>query len=144
MATPLEVINPSCNNCVGACCRAGTAIELTEREAYENRHQMTLSRLVEARRRQQQVIIQAEGFDADGRRVAVPTLMRISRDHGLYALTEDCGHLTDDNRCGIYENRPQACRNYEVGSAACLGARQAAGLTESAPPESSAPPTSQG
>lgn len=141
MSKSLEVIGVSCQNCVGACCKAGTAIQLTEREAYENKRKMSLERIVKARRYPQQIVIQAEGFDESGKRIPVPTPMTITRDHGLYSLMEDCGHLTPDNKCEIYDSpqRPQACRNYEVGSTACLGARQAAGLIELAPPESETP-----
>ena len=29
-------------------------------------------------------------------------------------LTNKCKHLTEDNRCGIYETRPQICRDYKT------------------------------
>lgn len=34
-------------------------------------------------------------------------------DGSWYLLVHtDCKHLQDDNRCGIYETRPQICRDY--------------------------------
>ena len=34
-------------------------------------------------------------------------------DHGWYLLVHTtCKHLQDDHRCGIYETRPQICRDY--------------------------------
>ena len=135
MGESLEIIDVSCENCVGACCRAGI-LQLTEREAYMNRRKMNLVRQVKARRYPQQVIVQAEGFNDEGERIPIPTPMTIGRDYGLYLLPEDCGHLTDDNKCGVYgeRTRPRACLNYEVGGSACLGARQAAGLIDLTPP----------
>jgi Fe-S-cluster containining protein len=35
-----------------------------------------------------------------------------------------CPQLTEDGRCRIYEDRPQACREFECGSASCLEARK--------------------
>ena len=31
-------------------------------------------------------------------------------DNGLYSFT--CGYLGEDNKCTIYETRPQMCRDY--------------------------------
>jgi len=131
----LEVIGVACQNCVGACCRAGAALQMTEHEAYMNKREMALERVVKARKYTQTVIFDAEGFDESGRRIPVKTPMVIGLDYGLYLLTEDCGHLTEDNRCGIYDspNRPRVCGEYEVGAAACLAARQAFGVETPSP-----------
>ncbi len=37
---------------------------------------------------------------------------------------KDCRHMGSDNRCGIYEIRPNACRHFPVGSECCLFARE--------------------
>ena len=43
---------------------------------------------------------------------------------GEHALLDcRCKHLTDDGRCGIYEQRPQAGRDYEVGGEFCSWTR---------------------
>ena len=42
------------------------------------------------------------------------------------------GIVGDEVACGIYEERPKACRRFEVGSEDCLEMRRRAGL--SAPP----------
>lgn len=128
----LEIVGVACENCVGACCRAGAGIQMTENEVYDNRRKMNLERVVKARNYPQSFLIEAEGFDESGKKVPVMTQMELPARHGLYLLKEDCGHLTDENQCGIYEDRarPKACGNYPVGSAACLGARQAAGLID--------------
>lgn len=30
-----------------------------------------------------------------------------------------CCNLTDDGECGVWETRPQGCRDYKIGSPAC-------------------------
>ena len=40
-----------------------------------------------------------------------------------------CSQLQEDNRCNIYEDRPQCCRDFTKSSANCLFARQRIGLT---------------
>jgi hypothetical protein len=35
-----------------------------------------------------------------------------------------CKHLARDNKCGIYEMRPEMCRIFPPGSECCLGARE--------------------
>jgi Fe-S-cluster containining protein len=42
---------------------------------------------------------------------------------GIYQLLADCGNLGANYQCLIYENRPNACRNFLVGSVACAEAR---------------------
>jgi len=38
--------------------------------------------------------------------------------------TKDCRHLGRDNRCGIYEIRPNSCSEFPMGSECCLYARE--------------------
>lgn len=132
----LEIIGVSCDNCVGTCCRAPTVMEMTEHEAYTNKRQMKLTRILKARNYPQPIAVPAEGFDENGKRVPISTSMSVAPHHGLYIMEEDCGHLTEDNRCGIYDSpdRPRACIEYKVGSVSCLDARQAFNV-ESASPE---------
>jgi len=35
-----------------------------------------------------------------------------------------CQHLSKTGRCKIYDNRPQVCREFEVGGKACLKAQK--------------------
>ncbi len=43
---------------------------------------------------------------------------------GLYKMNGDCAFLTTDGFCDEYEDRPYICRNFTVGSAACLSIRR--------------------
>jgi hypothetical protein len=50
------------------------------------------------------------------------------RDDGaiILVLRKDkrCKHLADDNKCGIYPIRPDACSTFPVGSECCLSSRE--------------------
>jgi Fe-S-cluster containining protein len=51
------------------------------------------------------------------------------RDDGAVVLVlrrdKRCKHLGDDNRCGIYSIRPDACSTFPAGSECCLSSREA-------------------
>ena len=38
------------------------------------------------------------------------------------------GHVGQEVKCGVYDKRPSACRNFQPGSEMCLRAREWAGL----------------
>ena len=50
------------------------------------------------------------------------------RDDGTVVLVlrkdKRCKHLGDDNACGIYPVRPDACSHFPVGSECCLSSRE--------------------
>ncbi len=56
----------------------------------------------------------------------------LAANYGRYMLLGACKYLvTDENgweRCGVYDERPQVCRDFEMGSPKCLTLRQLAGL----------------
>lgn len=56
----------------------------------------------------------------------IPAKMEVS------ILTEDCGNLTSDARCAIYDapHRPQACPELIPGSEACMRIRNQAGIID--------------
>lgn len=118
----------SCQNCVAACCRAGAALVLSRDEVYRNKRKMALHRLYKEQKYPQSVPIPMETFSSTGVRQKEIVSMPIPADYGLYILLEDCGNLTEDGRCAVYEDRPRACRDYEVGATACQDARAAFGL----------------
>ncbi len=96
---PTRQVNFDCMAC-GSCCRANEVVlEPEDHERFE-RTRPELSRRPYAKRR------------ADGKVVLV--LLR----------NRDCKHLAEDNRCNIYELRPNACRAFPVGSESCMYARE--------------------
>ncbi len=96
---PTRKIALDCLAC-GACCRDNEVVlEDEDFERLENAGLEHLARAPWARR------------DRDGR-----VVLRLAKD-------ERCKHLARDNKCGIYEARPNACREFPAGSECCLWAR---------------------
>lgn len=118
-----ELVN--CDNCDGACCRAGLFMGARETEAAliinpvrwlarpANHAQVT-------RQRVQMVKRGPEG----ARFVSVNGEIEVPKHHGLIELLEDCQQLDESGRCAIYKDRPEPCRTgLDPGSAVCLGYR---------------------
>lgn len=107
---PTKRILLDCLAC-GACCRENK-VELERRdiERFEQANLAKLTKMPYARRQ-------------DGKLV-----LRLTKDRR-------CLHLARDNRCGIYEVRPEMCRVFPVGSECCLSARaEEFGLFDGATP----------
>lgn len=55
-------------------------------------------------------------------------------NYGRYALLGDCQYLATDQNgweyCSVYEERPQVCRDFEMGSPKCLSLRLLAGVDQ--------------
>jgi Fe-S-cluster containining protein len=50
---------------------------------------------------------------------------------GRYTMFGTCGNLTEIlgvEQCGIYDNRPKVCQDFEMGGPKCLQLRQMAGV----------------
>ena len=112
IAGPTRKLSLDCGTC-GSCCRSNEVV-LERADLERLRERPELIRRPFAKRR------------ADGKIVLV--LLR----------SNDCKHLGNDNRCGIYELRPNACRSFPIGSECCLYAREdEMGLYDGLPPEGS-------
>lgn len=84
-AEPTEVLpDPPCSHCTAECCRRFRTVCLTDEEGKAGKYKDT--------------------FETEQG-------VRGSRFH-MEILNNRCGYLQDDNRCGIYEDRPLACRNW--------------------------------
>jgi Fe-S-cluster containining protein len=125
----------SCDNCVAACCRAGQSIMLNALEYQQHRRAMTLKRLLKAESHRQEVAVDMWRVDEKGKQVAAPGSLSIPPHHGFYVFLTDCGNLgpcsqegAENRRCGVYDDRPGACRRFEMGSEACLSTRAKYGL----------------
>jgi len=96
---PTRTIELDCLSC-GACCRANR-VELEDEDVAR--------------------------FERAGRgELARPPYAR--RDDGSVVLVlrrdKRCKHLEDDNRCAIYDIRPDACSTFPVASECCLSSRE--------------------
>ena len=47
-------------------------------------------------------------------------------DHatGKWWIRSVCPHLTNKDRCGIYDKRPRSCASFQPGSSDCLATRE--------------------
>jgi uncharacterized protein len=96
---PVRSIDLDCLAC-GACCK-DNRVELEDQDVdrFQKAGRPELARSPYARR-------------DDGKIVLV-----LRRD-------KRCKHLADDNKCGIYPIRPDACSTFPAGSECCLSARE--------------------
>ncbi len=116
----------SCMDCTGECCRAGIGISLTPSERFRHGAKMQLT-------------VKVEPVDYDRE---IPPLSSeepaqlIPAAVGIYEFDKDCGYLTPDSKCTIYESptKPLACDTLEPGSIACLIVRANAGYEDDLPP----------
>jgi Fe-S-cluster containining protein len=120
----------SCQTCVAACCRAGSAILLSETEV--SLHKRALGNpkpILRPKKYPQQLEQDIEGI-SDGKPTKVRTILDVPQNHGAYILLIDCTNIQPDQgyACANYDNRPSACQVYGMGSEACLAARAAFGL----------------
>jgi uncharacterized protein len=96
---PTRTIHLDCLEC-GACCR-DNRVELEEQDVarFEKAGRGELARAPYAKR-------------DDGKIILV-----LRRD-------KRCKHLADDNKCGVYAIRPDACSTFPAGSECCLSSRE--------------------
>lgn len=103
-----------CKGCVGACCRQGMNIHMTREEA---------DFMAEA---------------GSGIRPLVLPNYEKPAERGVFKLITDCGNLILKEgwlQCAAHEDprRPQACREFAVGSVACDNVRQFRGIAKPLP-----------
>jgi hypothetical protein len=117
----------SCESCIGACCRKHTMIVMSREEVKNNQRKMRLKKVAGILPFDQSYLMEAEGRDEAGRAIPIPTVLNVPAGYGAYILTADCGNLTADNQCVIYDSpeRPAACAALKVGDEQCLAARAA-------------------
>src|SRR5262245_15789377 len=111
----------SCETCTALCCRAPVNMVMSKAEFTRYRKSMDLRVLVEPARQRQQV-------DHGSRHIPGDHHLELPAGHGLFELVSGCANLAEDNRCSIYASRPNCCRDFAVGSPACLKLRRDAGL----------------
>lgn len=100
----------SCATCIGACCTAGMVLNLSGPEADYLRAQGT----------ELEAYGPEPGFFA----------RKLGRGMQQQRLATDCGNLQEDGRCGDYENRPQACREFVAARSGCLLVRASKGKVD--------------
>lgn len=102
---PKEELTYTCDQC-GACCRT-FCVRVSERDAER-----------EPRIRNESIELQ-------------PWIQTRTWKYQIFPLPfhTGCCFLKPDNRCSVYETRPELCRDFQPGSDACQIARKEAGFT---------------
>ena len=118
----------NCSNCVAACCRAGAALALNEIERQRHRKAMSVQVILKPKPNPQITKQLVNAVGVDGRTTTGVIDIEVPQHYGFYFLTKKCGNLAADNTCTRYDERPDACKQFEVGSDVCLSARAAYGL----------------
>lgn len=95
-----------CTGC-SACCRAGIAIPLSKDEAHQLADAGT--DMIELQRR--------ENRD-----------YKPGRGRKFYILISDCANLDAGGQCLIYDEKPRACNEFEVGGFVCSQLRHREGI----------------
>ncbi len=117
----------ACHNCVAACCRAGTNMPLSTEERRAN----LLKFRTETITPPAQVDRIFPSFSPEEPARMIPA------GWGVFRLVQDCGNLTSENMCRVYDQespvRPGVCESFEVGSVACLILRARCGLEDQIP-----------
>jgi len=112
-----------CDNCTGACCRKGTSIWLSNIERFNHAAKFSLREIVAP----VSVDRVLEPLSSQDQSQLIPPNV------GFYEMLADCGYLSDEGRCTIYDqpSRPMACDGMIVESVPCLVIRANAGFNDS-------------
>ena len=118
----------SCSNCVGACCRMPTVIQLTHPEVeFLEVAGTDLNPIIDARETETLVAYNGDDHLLKGKKLMA---MCLPVDVGIYEIASKCGYLDTEGKCTVYDNpnRPRACGLFEVGSEVCVELRKGHGL----------------
>jgi Fe-S-cluster containining protein len=119
--------NPCLDKCNGACCRNMMFPKISKEDTAKLIHQDTYS---------SEVPTVGELYDIFDEIYAKPQgvyYTELASDSNAAFLVGDCPNLQPDRSCGIYENRPEACRNFEAESTSCTRVRRREGLKSLSP-----------
>ncbi len=117
---PISEIPRNCDDCVGACCKKGVTLPLTDVELQ---------------------FMENSGAELDYYSTFDKKTSKLSKlasfisgkkqqeNVSIYEFTEDCPFL-EDNQCQIYDSpdKPEICSNMKADSYSCLNIRMDAGL----------------
>jgi len=133
MPMPEHVPEIGCHNCVGACCRAGTLMQLTAPEAEFLSQGGTQFEVIVSPEEAKEVLgySGSDTRELERRRIAGD----LPKDRGAFGLLSDCGYLAINSsdgtgKCTVYDDpkRPLACSEFQPDSAPCNVMRQHFGL----------------
>jgi Fe-S-cluster containining protein len=88
----IEAMHPECAACGGRCCKAFLLVNLKNKREAD---------WFNTRLGDEAVVTQSEGCGP----------------HSVFI--KPCGKLKENGECGIYKDRPQMCKDLQVGSVVC-------------------------
>ena len=132
----------SCDDCNAACCRGNPVLtmQLSLKEVkFMKKGGNRIQTIVEPAGHVQEKARYPIGANIDPIRRTVRWIYLKGKETeplpagmGRYALFGECQYLeTDENGheyCGVYDNRPQVCRDFEMGGDKCQTFREREGL----------------
>lgn len=134
----------SCNNCQAACCQGNTLIKLSRTELkFMEKGGNTFITVAKPKKRDRENVAYPQGYeiDEDGKQQLIyrkgHETYPLQRDYGRYLMLGECAYLAVDDsgwqHCSVYEDRPAACSEFEVGSYACRLLRVINGVDDESP-----------
>lgn len=136
----------NCQSCSAACCKGPETMELTLEEAsFMLRGGNTLITIAQPDDHDRENILYPQGWqmapdDPTNPRLAQPLVLKgsefepLAAGLGRYTLWGTCKYLETDTdgweRCGAYDQRPNVCKDFPVGSQKCRLMRVMAGVDE--------------
>jgi Fe-S-cluster containining protein len=128
----------SCQNCTAACCKGPEIMEMNAEDAKFMRDGGNLlASIAEPVDYDRHNVLKPIGMDFDRGTAIVADgqeyeLLRAGL--GRYLLLGECVYLETTpeglEQCGVYENRPSVCRDFEMGGDKCRNIRVNAGVDE--------------
>jgi Fe-S-cluster containining protein len=127
-----------CHSCTGACCKGPITMSLNKEE-----YQMMVETGTELKTIAEPVdhdrddVVYPAGWSIDPKKGTMRMMVERGRETeplaaglGRYTMWGTCGNLKEIlgvEQCAIYGDRPQVCRDFEMGGPKCLLIRQIAG-----------------
>lgn len=129
-------INEHCGSCVGACCRAGVILTLSdgEKQFMDGRGAQLADTGLNTRAQdvEQTMKLLRDRLGDDLAEMYADSILSVSPEHPSYLLTEDCPNLVELEVggvavCSVWEDpdRPAVCDRFEAGNPRCNDARDA-------------------
>jgi Fe-S-cluster containining protein len=125
----------NCGNCTSACCRGNMVVQLTNDEvSFMLRGGNRFLTVAQSADHDREEVLYPVGHETDAETGKIKFLALKGNEYeplakglGRYILKNDCTYLEYDQDgntyCGVYEDRPALCRDFEMGGAKCQAMR---------------------
>ncbi len=132
----------SCHNCEAACCKGNPLLLMNlspDELGFMKEGGNKFIPVTEPAEHDRDKVIYPAGIQINPGGKSFNWVARVGNEYeplpaglGRYALLGDCKYLvTDENgweSCSVYDDRPQVCQDFEMGSPKCLQMREIQGV----------------